>query len=880
MFTCKPAKDLSSAIRYFQEHLSQGEYYTQDPASQGQWLGKGTQTLGIDLGAPIDHKAFESLCKNRHPLTRQQLTPRLRKGRRIFFDFTVSAPKSVSIMALIAGDERVAQAHRKAWQIALDELEKLAQTTDQTGGKRVRVTTGEIVAAAFEHHESRSLDPQLHTHLIVWNLTLDPGDKRWKALETRAIFDRIGLLTEIYRSTLAQELIGLGYHIRPTNKGAFEIQGVSQDILDRFSKRSQQIRKAEAQLIRDLGKPISNNARATLAHTTRSTKQKGFTTQEILNYQHSQLSREELAQLRQLSQCVGKPSTYPQPEVIAQAVHEACQFAKDHLFERKCVIQDHELLEVALAQSRGKFSFESVNAWMDQQHDLLRADGRITTRAMLALEKQIIAHVNQTQNHFPPLVHSFTPDPNLTPEQLEVIQTILGSTDGVIGLRGGAGTGKTWVTGEVIRAIGKHQRQVVVLAPTSGAVDVLRQDGIGQAKTIQRFLIDPAMQQAATGAVVLVDEAGLLSTRQMAPLFELAKKHHFRVILSGDTRQHHSVESGDALRVLEGSSSLKTSSLSTVMRQSEVQYRGAIEDIAKGRLNAGFKRLEKLGAIHQIDDEERYERLAASYVQSVNQGKSALCVSPSWREIAEVTDAIRLALHASGALGADTDVLTHRPLHWTQAQKRDLRQYNVGQILLFHRKTRDFESGQWARVERIEDARLVVRTASGQEHFITRKQAGCFELFQETQIPLAPGDRVLLQGNIMNQGLLNGQLATVKSIAKDQSIKLTDGRWIPPEFKRFTHGYCLTSMGSQGKSADHVHIAVDSIAKAAVHREQFYVCASRGREKIQIFTDDKRALLEEISKSGQRQSALEFIRSARKLATAQTLPGVQIGLDP
>jgi conjugative relaxase-like TrwC/TraI family protein len=192
MITARPQKNLKAAKEYFRKHLARGDYYSQGRTIAGAWLGKGVARLGLDPAQPVSEKAFVRLCENRHPLTGAQLTVRRRvKNRRVFYDFVASAPKSVSIMALTAGDSRILAAHDEACRIAMQRLEELAGTRIRKGGQRAERNTGEFVAACFRHEESRALDPQLHTHIVIFNATWDPVEKRWKALETSAMYEQI-----------------------------------------------------------------------------------------------------------------------------------------------------------------------------------------------------------------------------------------------------------------------------------------------------------------------------------------------------------------------------------------------------------------------------------------------------------------------------------------------------------------------------------------------------------------------------------------------------------------------------------------------------------------------------------------------------------------
>jgi conjugative relaxase-like TrwC/TraI family protein len=671
MITAKPQKNLRDAKQYFQQHLAQGDYHSENQRVAGFWFGKGAERLGMYPNAPVTAEQFERLCDNLNPLTGEQLTVRRRVvDRRIYYDFTVSAPKSVSIMALTVGDRRILEAHEEAAREAMAQMEKVAAARVRQGGQRSERTTGEIVAAGFRHDASRALDPQLHSHFVVFNATWDPSENRWKALETNAMFDRINFFTEVYRNRLAMRLREFGYRLRSSANG-FEIDGVSQSIIDRYSKRSRAIQAAEADALAAINKKLrealeravrdsvgqspevrekaeqalrefrpitklTNTGRATLAHTTRQRKDVNLDPAEVLAYQRSQLSGEEMEQLLRLTQQQPPPSTSKAEAITAV---QAIDYARDHLFERNSVVPVSELLREALEYSRGRVELEDLEAEVVKRDDFLGVDELLTTRKTLEQERQMIGLINQGMDRFAPLNARYQAETQLTEEQRQALAFLLNSPDQVVGLRGGAGTGKTHLLKELGRAI-EQRYPLVVLAPTTAAVEVLRKEGFGRAATVQRFLQDEAFQQDAKGSLVLIDEAGLLSRRDMLALLEIGHRFGSRMILSGDTRQHTAVEAGDALRLLEKRSAMRVAGVKKIQRQINLEYRAAIAELANGEGDKAVARLERLGAIEEIEGDERYHRLAQEYIASRKAGKSALVVSPTWREIEQATAAI------------------------------------------------------------------------------------------------------------------------------------------------------------------------------------------------------------------------------------------------
>ncbi len=201
-------------------------------------------------------------------------------NRHIFYDFAIAPPKSVSVVALYQ-DDRILELHNRAVQAAMLELEKYAETRVRKGGQRSERLTGNLVAAMFRHDTSRELDPHLHTHCVVFNATFDPTETRWKALEVQSMYRAQNFATNYYRHELCKGLRALGYEIENSARG-FEIKGVPQSVIARFSKRNQQINEETKQHL-EIGSPVTNvgELRKRIAHGNRRRKLKDSTADRL-----------------------------------------------------------------------------------------------------------------------------------------------------------------------------------------------------------------------------------------------------------------------------------------------------------------------------------------------------------------------------------------------------------------------------------------------------------------------------------------------------------------------------------------------------------------------------------------------------------------------
>jgi len=849
----------------------------------GQWFGAGADQLG--LSGKIRADDFLRLCENQHPVTGQTLTQRLNtvrmeKGesavnRRVFYDFTFSPPKSVSIAALAMADERIVEAHERAVRSALREFETFTTTRVRVGGAHGDRSTGNFVAALFTHDTSRALDPHLHTHCVVFNATFDPVEKRWKALQNYELLRARKYAENVYYHELSRQLRSFGYQIRNQVRGDFQIEGVSEGICERFSKRRTQIDEGLQKLLAEkpecaLGDLMA--MRRLLATEERTRKQKDLSRNELQALWDSQLSETERASLRQLSNRSVK--------AIDRRIDigEAVQWAEDHLFDRNSVVLECQVWQHALEHARGEgFSIAELKDLTRRRPYIRNAEhpSEVTLRDVLLRETEIVQNVKDGAGNCRPLVDiPSTVNPKLDDEQRHALDTLLGSTNAVSLFRGGAGTGKSFVLRELVEQVRQKGRAVAVLAPQRQQVVDMERAGFPALTTVANFLL---RGELAEGTVIVVDEAGQIGGRQMHQLLQLARERNARMILSGDTRQHGAVEASDALLAIERYSGIKPVELHTIRRQDPAlarnanertritQYRKAVEAAAAGRLAESFKRLEKMGAVVSCGLGEQAGKLADEYLRLAKQNVSAVVVSQTWAEVHRVNSQVRDALKGKGLLGAkDVAVQALDKLDLTNAQKRDERFYPKDAVIVFNQKVRQAEPGTKGKLMGVVKAGVLAEV-DGKCVTVSNKLLDKITVCLPREISIAENDRLHLKANrrlATGARVTNGELVTVKTVRADGGIELTDGRVLDKSFREFLPGYAVTSYGSQGKTVDYVLFS-DSTIKAATNAQQWYVTISRGRRGIRIFTPDKEQLRENLTRSGHRLLALEFAGGLR-----------------
>jgi conjugative relaxase-like TrwC/TraI family protein len=472
---------------YLDKHLSHSDYYSEKERVTGRWVGEGSRRLGLE-GKSIEagDQAFENLRQNRLPDDRGRLTPRSGHNRVCFFDFQVSAQKSVSIMAITVGDKRLVEAHRRAAGKAFAELERFAAIQANRGERHNRIT-GNVCAARFGHTASRALDPQLHEHNVTVNATYDAQTGRWGALTEREMLGAIRYAGKTYQNELACEVRRLGYEIEESRdkQGAitgFEIKGVSANIRERFSKRRADVERGIAAFKKEHGREPTPGEIHVITTETRGAKLAEASTAQVVRWQRAELTPKELGELDKLNrEAMGRARELRvEPGLEREAVRQGIS----HIYERRSVAAEHEIIAEALNQKLGRLNLDRVKEAVGKEAQLVTLVGggpesrQCATRAGLELEKWAVGYVKRTKGEFERLGSVGGLGKRLSAEQKGALETLLGSRDQVLSLRGAAGVGKTTALTELRKTLERGGKQVLAIAPTTSAADTLRNCGL------------------------------------------------------------------------------------------------------------------------------------------------------------------------------------------------------------------------------------------------------------------------------------------------------------------------------------------------------------------------------------------------------------------
>lgn len=860
------SKSSGQAKSYYTEGLSREGYYTEGQEIAGNWNGKGAERLGLD--GTVSQKEFHALCENLDPATGTRLTARTNSDRTVGYDLNFHCPKSVSALYAHSKDERILSAFRESVGDTMREIETEMQTRVRVGGAQEKRVTGNMVWAEFIHMTARPVDgkpdPHLHAHCYTFNATYDDVEQRWKAGHFGDIKRDAPYYEAAFHARFAGRMAELGYGVEA--KGRFwEVEGVPQSVIEKFSQRTNQIETLAEE--RGISDPAEKDKLGALSRE----KKVKVPMDELRAEWASRLTPEEKAAMDAVRP--GGRGTVDKGS-DANIAKQAIDHALTHVFERASVVSEKDVLEAALRHGVGRLSVEEAKVVFAADSRIINrvveGEKRCTTVEVRDEEAKIVAFAKETRGTLDPLKttpHEFQ-DTRLNPEQRAAIEHVLSSRDQVTMFRGKPGTGKTTLMQEAASAINAAGYGVLALAPTAeSSRGALREAGFANADTVEGFLQSAGKQKLACGQVIWVDEAGLLSARSMRRLFDVAKEQGCRVVLAGDPDQHVSVERGDAMRILEKHAGLTVPQVEEIIRQKGT-YRRAVEAMSDGEIGKAFSALEKLKAFAEDKDIARlHDRIAKDYVGLLKSGKEALIIAPQHQEGMAITDKVRGELREVGRLkGQDQAVLRLTNLTLTDAERSESRHYQAGQVVQFVQNAPGFKRGERLNVVERNGNEVTVENIAGEKRLLPLSKSARFQLYQVDKIALAEGDKVRVTNNGFaktGQRLNNGTLHTVARVHPSGEIELKNKAILAVGFGHLTHGYYVTSQGSQSKTVDWTLLAQSSMSFKASSREQMNVSLSRGREGIRIYTDDKAELRERARRSAARGSALDFVGSEK-----------------
>jgi len=780
------------------------DYYLGSGEAPGEWIGLGVARLG--LSGQVQAEQLRAALGGRHPSTQSSLIKQRRPDRVPGFDLTFSAPKGASLLFAL-GEPKIASAvraaHDEAVRQALGYLEREAGEVRRGRDGHVRLGSGGFIAAAFRHRSSRAGDPQLHTHVLVANITRG-ADGKYSALDGRQLYLQAKTAGCIYQAVLRHELAALGLNWIVRETGLSELADVPQSVLRAFSRRRVEIEMR----MQELGVRSGPAAQAATLDS-RKAKDYGVDAVSMVTEWHARAdalgfdadARERMLQARQVPD---------DADPVALTVAAARMLDETGLTQRASAFTRKEAIQAWCRALADGATVADIERYADQ---LLAADGvvplepaaqptsahgggaarsgrRHSTRDLLAIEADLLGRAAAGRGAglaaVPPTLGSGDL-PGLSDEQRTMVNRLLISGDAIDVVVGKAGTGKTTALAAA-RAGWEAAGVPVTGAAVAARAAIGLQDGAGiPARTVAQLLYagrDPTATVLPPHGVLVVDEAGMLGTRDLARLVGLAEVSRTKLVLVGDDRQLPELTAGGAFRAL--TRTLGATELHENRRQHASWEREALDQLRHGNPEVGIATYRNQGCID---------------TQPTAAAARTALVDAWWQAAQQQSTAGQLpGQPLAPALDADVVMLAVR--------RADVAELNL-------RARAQLQSAGMLGADQ-----LTVATGPYSER------------------SFAAGDVVIAKRNAYPHGLINGARGSVTMINPD-AVQVTvafPGRTVTVrrdylEAGGLDHGYALTVHQAQGLTARAAFIT----AGDEFYREAGYVALSRARAGTQLF---------------------------------------------
>lgn len=855
--------DITAIQDYLETADSAADYYSASAGKAIRFLGQGAQAHGL---SEYDPRRMTRMLAGRTPDGSANLSTRKggAKGtRRAATDVTLSAPKSVSAIALTT-DPRLIAAHDAAVAAAITVIEeRIAGHRLGKGGRGGRVEGADLLVAAYRHEDARPVrglvSPQLHTHCAILNMIRKAGGD-WASVDLAwgQGGEGLRLIDYVYQSELARRCRELGYEVRATEE-AFEIQGISDQQVDSLSLRSAQIRKELAARGIGPGAPTAVKKMATMATRER----KGDQT-------HSEMRQGFRAMVEAVgidSHAISGQALVPRPGDADAATRSVADTVAS-LSEQAVVIEHQDIVREALRLGIADgVTIDEIESAIDANPDLIRSgdSDRYTTKAAVQIEVETLAMAESGRGAVDALytdvqvamrlqARDAESEYKLTQGQRESVMLALTTQDRVVAIRGAAGAGKTTGAIDLIARAAKEQGlEVVGLAPTHQAKSGLADAGLDSAGTLAAFL---ASESPGDGRqrIYILDEAGMVGASDMRALLARIDAEGGRLVLVGDHRQLEAVAAGNPFQRLLETQTIAMADMPEILRQKDTDQLEIANLFAAGKAEEAVGRLEKYVSEIKSDKPEAAKEdhkqaaiaEAARRFVSLSPGerKSTLLLAGTNKSRQALNAEIRSALKTSGDIGlAEIKIAALDRVNITQPLRQRASRYPRGTRLVVPGKGGERAYKVLGAVDKhkIEVAEI----GKAEKTIIDLRKVddlARLRIYRERDMHLAVGDRVTWRGTEgkKTNKIINGAMGTVVGVDGGKAtVALDDGRMVKisgGEAKEIDHGWAVTTHKSQGATVDRVIIYAENTKGQAANLA--YVAATRQRVSLDIVTAD------------------------------------------
>ncbi|WP_277749183.1 MobF family relaxase [Marinomonas hwangdonensis] len=646
-------------------NLATEDYYLGAGEPPGQWYGLGSRNLGL-YGNTVEKADIEALINGGAPSGAPLVQNTYSDKRRLGWDCTFSAPKSVSILWARADDNlrsKIQTAQSQAAKRGIDALERYAAFTRRGKAGETLERTAGLVAATFNHCTSREQDPQLHTHAVICNVA-PRADDSWGSLESRKIYQWQKAAGAIYRAELAAQIKELGFQVE-RDEDSFHLSGVDKELCEHFSKRSKTIREelkkqgveSSASKAGDLIKLDTRKDKGLVDHHAllegwqNEMDQQGFSKEHLNQIRsHEQICLNELNEDGSLLSITDKKATFKPQDLFYQIAIDSVgsdMNATSVESITKRLLKDPEVVELPTEYAFDpKYTTESV---LVCERMMVKSAKTLASRTTKQIPNiQIASAIASAENQL-----GFTFDD----EQLEATYSMLSAGDFSI-IQGSAGAGKT-----TAMLAANHAYQIKGYRVLGASIAKRAADNLQQETGIESVTIASLTSKIVDGAnplsnldVLVVDEAGQLPSTDLQKLTHCAEQANCKIVLTGEDKQLDAINRGGALKYLSKPEIIGTTRIETIKRQRTEWARQVVADLRDGHMEKAFNTLNDKGCLHFGEDQETAKKMLVEdwhNFQKTHPNKKSLVVAQKWSDVQELSKHIRDIHISEGRVGQE-----------------------------------------------------------------------------------------------------------------------------------------------------------------------------------------------------------------------------------
>jgi len=693
------------SVSYYSDHAAKDDYYAEEGESPGRWGGAASE---LGLVGQVNPDDFKQIMSGFDPKTGAKLVQSAgADNHRPGWDFTFSAPKSVSLAYALADPEQrqqIERAQQKAVARAMQYLGQFAEVRIGKGGKE-RVLA-QLIHASWQHLISRAQDPQLHTHCTVANLGIS-ADGKIRTLETKQLYESKMAAGAIYRAELAIEMQRIGL-VTEKDGDSFRLTGSNKDLETQYSKRRAEI------LEKITEKGLSSSRAKEIAALDTRQKKEVIPRSELFQRWRQEAAEHNFDYQSLLN---AEPSLDPeQPkrktdaEILQQLTEQNSTF-KPQALQATVAINEVGNLDAEQAQKKAEELIKSPE--IIKLRNPKTNEVRLTTKEMLQIERQMTdtaERMNTTTNHqiTESAIKKAIDSRTLSTEQENALRhmTRPNQISSVVGI---AGAGKSYTLGAAREAWESNNYQVIGAALSGKAAQGLEESAAIKSETIHATLkkLDEGELKLTSKTVLVIDEAGMVGSRQTAKLIDYAEQSGAKLVLVGDHRQLQPIDAGGAFKAVQ--SKIGAVEMTENRRQKEQWAAEAANNIRNGNALEALAEYQQRGLLHIDKDINAASRnLVKNWsvnINSIADVQDNLILASTKKEVAQLNELARQKMQDKGLLGASTQIDT-------TVGKFEIKE---GDRILFGRNNKylGVKNGTLGHVERITSNQILIKTDAG-----------------------------------------------------------------------------------------------------------------------------------------------------------------------